>query len=172
MFVCLTGYGKITPKTGLGQGITIAICLFRIPISMLAFKTAGELVASLLRYAIIKTETVLLKWGEPKHIKKKTFLAASLLAVALHILCGASATYSEGWSFMTSLYAWFTTFTTIGFGDYVPFEALQRKLDQGKVSADGVIVHGWLGLVSPPAFWTVLLTLWMTRDFRNRYFSC
>lgn len=53
---------------------------------------------------------------------------------------------------MTSLYAWFTTFTTIGFGDYVPFEALQRKLDQGKVSADGVIVHGWLGLVSPPAF--------------------
>lgn len=148
MFVCLTGYGKITPKTGLGQGITIAICLFRIPISMLAFKTAGELVASLLRYAIIKTETILLKWGEPKHIKKKTFLAASLLAVALHILCAASATYSEGWSFMTSLYAWFTTFTTIGFGDYVPFEALQRRLNQGKVSADGVIVPG-LALTLP-----------------------
>lgn len=86
--------------------------------------------------------------GEPKHIKKKTFLAASLLAVALHILCAASATYTEGWSFMTSLYAWFTTFTTIGFGGYVPFEALQRKLDQGEVSADGVIVPG-LALTLP-----------------------
>ena len=118
--------------------------------------------------------------SEPKHIKRKTFLAASLLAVALHILCAASATYSEGWSFMTSLYAWFTTFTTIGFGDYVPFEALQRKLDQGKVSADGVIVPG-LALTLP---WMVRFgvtscllnctvdSLDDIRDFRNRYFSC
>ena len=49
---------------------------------------------------------------------------------------------------MTSLYAWFTTFTTIGFGGYVPFEALQRKLDQGEVFADGVIVPG-LALTLP-----------------------
>lgn len=81
---------------------------------------------------------------------------------------------------MTSLYAWFTTFTTIGFGDYVPLEALQRKLDQGKVSADGVIVPG-LALTLP---WMVRFgvtscllnctvdSLDDIRDFRNRYFSC
>ena len=64
--------------------------------------------------------------------------AASLLAVALHILCAASATYSEGWSFMTSLYAWFTTFTTIGFGDYetmFPLRHFKESWIKGKSPA-------------------------------------
>ena len=65
--------------------------------------------------------------------------------------------------------------------DYVSFEALQRKLDQGEVSgADGVIVPGlaltlpWMvrfGVSSCLLNYTVD-SLDDIRDFRNRYFSC
>ncbi|PFX22272.1 Potassium channel subfamily K member 3 [Stylophora pistillata] len=182
VFAAITtiGYGYITPKTSLGQGITIVTCLFGIPISMLAFKTAGELISSLLRYLIIKAETVLLKRGEPKHVKKKTFLAASALAVALHISFATSSTYREGWSFITSLYAWFTTFTTIGFGDYVPFVAPQIKLDQEKASEDAMIVPSLIAVIPWMVGFSVTSCLLNCivdslddiRDFRNDYFSC
>ena len=87
MFVCLTGYGKITPKTSLGQGITIAICLFRIPISMFAFKTAGELVASLLRYTLIKTETVLLKRWTETYQEENVPCCEFISSCPSHIVC-------------------------------------------------------------------------------------
>jgi len=33
----------------------------------------------------------------------------------------------EGWSFLDGIYCWFVTFTTIGFGDYVPFSHYREK---------------------------------------------
>ena len=135
----LLGYGHITPKTQLGQGITIIACLLGIPITMLALKTAGELLATCIKLLVVKTETVLLKRAEPKHLKKKTFLAACTLMAVLYILISVSAVYLEKWSFVEGLYSWFTTFTTIGFGDYVPFVSLVRNAEQGK-NSEGYLV--------------------------------
>ena len=147
---------------------------------MLALKTAGELVASCLRFLVIKTETVLFKRDEPKHVKKKTFLAACVLMATLHVSAAASATHLEEWSFMEGLYAWFITFSTIGFGDYVPFDSLARKLEQRKASEDTLIVRGLmfvipflLGLsLTSCLFNCIVDSLDEIRDFRNRCLNC
>ena len=141
-----TGFGNITPKTPLGQGVTIIFCLLGIPITMLAMKTSGELLATGIRFLVIKTDTVVLKRAEPKHIKGKTFFLSSALIVFLQlILACVSTSYIEtDWSFLESLYAWFTTFTTIGFGDYVHMESFSSKTAHGEMSKARLIFYGIL----------------------------
>ena len=99
---------------------------------MLACKAAGELLASRIRLLVIKTEKGLFKTTEPKHVIKKTFLAANTAMIILHVLVSVSATFIENWSFLDSFYAWFVAFTTIGFGDFVPFDAATKKADRGE----------------------------------------
>ena len=142
MSFIVLGYGHITPKTHLGQGITLLVCVIGIPITMLALKTSGELLAACFRFLVVKTENVVLKREEPKHVKKKTFSVACTLMVVLIIFSSLSSTFFEGWSFMEGVYAWFITFTTIGFGDYVQFESHARKVAQGESSKTGLLLHG------------------------------
>lgn len=105
-------------------------------------KTAGELWASCIRFLVIKTETGLLKRDEPKQVKGKTFLVASTLIIILLIsTTSVSTNHFENWSFVEGLYAWFTTLTTIGFGDYVHLESLTRKVDHGETSKTRLIFY-------------------------------
>jgi len=181
-FVCFfnLGYGHITPQTPLGQGITIIFCLFGIPITMLALKTTGELLATSIKYFVLKTETVILKRTEPKHVKKKTFFVATTLMLVLLISTGASAVYLENWTFIEGLYVWFTTFTTIGFGDFVPFHSFVRDTEQGKASRGELFVHSLLFFVPYMAGLSLTSCLLSCavesideiRDFRDRYMIC
>ncbi|KAL9966745.1 hypothetical protein ACROYT_G024865 [Oculina patagonica] len=170
------GFGNITPKTQLGQGITIVVCIIGIPITMLALKTSGELLATCIRFLIVKTETVLLKRAEPKHVKMKTFLAASTLMVVLNILASVSSTFLESWSFVEGVYAWFITFTTIGFGDFVQMESMVREVDHGETSKGYLLLYGILcsmpyviGLSLTSCLLTCLVdSIDHIRDFRDR----
>lgn len=36
-------------------------------------------------------------------------------------------TYIDGWTFLEGVYCWFVTFTTIGFGDYIPFQEFRLE---------------------------------------------
>ncbi|KAL9966747.1 hypothetical protein ACROYT_G024866 [Oculina patagonica] len=182
VFAALTtiGYGHITPKTQLGQGITIIACIIGIPIAMLAFKTSGELLAASFRFLVVKTETVMLKKAEPKHVKKKTFSVATALMVVLVILSALSSTYYENWTFMEGLYAWFITFTTIGFGDYVQFESHARKVAQGESPKTSLLVHGIIFAV-PYVVGLSLMSCILNclvdsvdhiRNFRDRTMNC
>ena len=98
---------------------------------MLAFKTAGELLARSIRFLVIKTETVLLKRDEPKNIMTKTFLTSCTFMFALYVSVSATGVFMEKWGFVESFYAWFVTFSTIGFGDYVHCETLLKEIDHG-----------------------------------------
>ena len=147
---------------------------------MLALKTTGELLANAIKYLVLKTETVILKRAEPKHVKKKTFFVACALMVVLLISTGASAVYFENWTFIEGLYAWFITFTTIGFGDYVMFESLARNIDQGKTYEDKYIFQN-LVLFIPYIVGLSLTSCLLNcvvdsmdeiRDFRDRYMNC
>ena len=114
---------------------------------MLALKAAGELLATVIRFLVVKGEIVLLKRDEPKHVKKKTLFAASTLMVVLIILASVHTIFFESWSFVEGLYVWFTTFTTIGFGDYVFLESTARKVDHGETSKAYLILYGILAVL-------------------------
>ena len=43
---------------------------------------------------------------------------------------------------MKSLYAWFTTFTTIGFGDYIHLDSFARKAGRGEIPDYLVVLYG------------------------------
>lgn len=147
---------------------------------MLALKTTGELLAFSIKSLVLKTETSILKRTEPKHVKRKTFCVASILMVFLFILTGASAVYLEKWTFIEGLYAWFTTFTTIGFGDFVPFHSFVMGAEQGKVSQSELFVQSLLFFVPYMAGLSLTSCLLSCavestdeiRDFRDRYINC
>lgn len=147
---------------------------------MLALKSAGELLGTCITFVIIKTETVLLKRAEPKHIKEKTFLMACTLMFFLHVLVSVLAIFFENWSFLEGYYAWFITFTTIGFGDYVQFETLQKEIDQGKSVKYNFAIYFaltyfplMLGLGLLSCILSCLVdSLGQIRDFRDRLMNC
>lgn len=144
VFAALTtiGFGNITPKTPLGQGITIIFCLIGIPLTMLALKSAGEIMACGIRFLVIKVETGVLKNDTPKHVKVKIFLSAVSLLIILFLLTSAFSVLIENWSYLKSLYAWFTTFTTIGFGDYIHLDSFARKAARGEIPNYRVVLYG------------------------------
>ena len=144
---------------------------------MLVLKTAGELLACCIRFAVVKTEAVILKRAEPEHLKKKMCIVASTLLVVLLILASVVSTFLDEWTFLEGLYAWFVTFTTIGFGDYVQLESVARKVDHGETSKIYLILYGSL-TVLPYLIGLSLMSCLLTclvdsidhiRDFRDRY---
>ena len=148
---------------------------------MLAMKTLGELLAIGVRFLVIKMDTVLLKRTEPRHVKVKSFILSCLLINLLEVLLATlSSTVIENWSFLESLYAWFTTFTTIGFGDYVHLESYTRKAANGKMSKASLVLYdifisvpyvGGLSLVS--CMLSCLVdSLDKIRHFCDRFVSC
>lgn len=147
---------------------------------MLALKTSGEVLADCFRVLVVKTETGIFKRAETKHVKKKTFFVACTLMVILLLLASLSSTYFEEWSFMEGLYAWFITFTTIGFGDYVQFESHAKKVTHGNDSTAHLLLHGIIFAV-PYVIGLSLMSCILTclvdsvdhiRDFRDRCMNC
>ena len=147
---------------------------------MLALKTCGELLGTSFRFLVVKTETVILQREQPKHVKKKTFFVACTLVAVLIILSSLSTTYFEDWGFMEGLYAWFTTFTTIGFGDYVQFKSHAKKIAHGESPKVGLLVHGVIFAV-PYAIGLSLMSCILNclvdsvdhiRNFRDRCMNC
>ena len=107
-------------------------------------KSAGELLASCLKFLVVKTDTFLLGNAEPKHMKRKTFFVANALILIVLVLASVSSIYMENWSFLEGLYAWFIILTTIGFGDYVPLESISRKASNGEIPKYRVVFYGIL----------------------------
>ena len=175
-----SGYGLITPKTQVGQGVTVIVCIIGIPITMMALKTSGEVLADCFRVLVVKTEIGIFKRTETMHVKKKTFFVACTLMVILLLLASLSSTYFEEWSFTEGLYAWFITFTTIGFGDYVQFESHGKKVTHGNSSTVHLLLHGIIFAV-PYVIGLSLMSCILTcvvdsvdhiRDFRDRCMNC
>ena len=107
-------------------------------------KSTGELLASCIKFIVVKADTFLLRKAEPKHVKRKTFFVANALVIIILVLASVSSIYLENWSFLEGLYAWFITFTTIGFGDYVHLESISRKASSNETPQYRVILYGIL----------------------------
>ena len=114
---------------------------------MLTLKTTGEVLACCIRFAVVKTEAVIFKKAEPKHLKKKMFIVTSVLLAVLIILASVASTFLDEWTFLEGLYVWFITFTTIGFGDYVYLESTVKKVDHGETSKVYLLIYGLLSVL-------------------------
>ena len=120
MFLCAAGYGYITPQTPAGQILCIFVSLLGIPITLLALKSIGELIAKGINEIVTKFEKKILKKSEPKYVKPKSAVILSMLVVLLIAINSFAITARlTDWTFIEGVYFWFVTFTTIGFGDYV-----------------------------------------------------
>ena len=119
MFVFVAGYGYITPQTLAGQILCIFVSLLGIPITLLALKSIGELVAKSINNIVKRFEKKVLKRSEPKHVKPKSAMILFTLLFLFIVINRLAITEHRDWSIIEGVYFWFITFTTIGFGDYV-----------------------------------------------------
>ena len=128
-FVFPVGYGHITPVTTSGKLFCIVFCLFGIPICLLTLKTAGELISTLLTSGIIHFEKKVLKRQAVSRVEIKCAVLTFALMVMFISITSAVQVILENWSFADAFYAWFITFTTVGFGDFIPFESVVSRED-------------------------------------------
>ena len=168
-------------ESALGQGVTIIFCTIGIPMTMLAMKSLGELLAIGVRSLVIKIETILLNRTEPRHVKLNTICVSGYIIVFQHVmLASLSTSFTANWSFLESFYAWFITLSTIGFGDYVPLKKFSRETDVEKMSKLLLILY--MVLFSLPyvmslSFCSCILSLLVDsmdqiRQMRDRCMSC
>ena len=119
--VYLVGYGNITPVTDGGKVFTIFFALFGIPITILMLSTVGEEMLNCQKYIIRKIETGWLKKQEVSYLEVKSLITAFVIIFFLILVIAIlSFKHHKDWTFLDSFYCWFITFTTVGFGDFIP----------------------------------------------------
>ena len=94
---------------------------------MLFLKSMGEFLCFEVKKLVIAFEKNILGRDQPRNIKIKTCVAIDMLMLLLTSLCSVMSMFLDNLTFIESFYMWFTTFTTIGFGDYKPSENFERK---------------------------------------------
>ena len=122
------GYGNTVPKTLAGRMFLIVYATVGIPLMAMMLTTFGDKLKHAIRSSIICFERKLLKRNQPQNIHKKSLIAVFLVTVVFLCFISAISTKVENWDFSLALYVWFVTFTTIGFGDYVPQGSGQTNL--------------------------------------------
>lgn len=119
------GYGHMTPDTDLGQLLTVLHALVGIQLTMLALKTMGEIIANCIRWLILGIEKLL--------YRLKTFLGTCALMILFLVLRSLVEIYIEKWTFVRGIYAWFSIISTIGFGDYIPFQYIDQRTERKEI---------------------------------------
>ena len=92
-------------------------------------KSVGELITEGFTKLIRKFETKLLKREHVYRCETKCAVVSFLFTVSM--LCGGAGLNMliTKWTFLEGFYFWFISFTTIGFGDYLPKQA--RDISDG-----------------------------------------
>lgn len=87
----------------------------------------GEFICSEVKKLLIAFEKNILGRNQPRNIKIKTCVAIEVIMFLLTGLCSVMSMFLDNLTFIESFYMWFTTFTTIGFGDYKPSKNFEKK---------------------------------------------
>ena len=101
--------------------LCIFFALFGIPINILFLQLIGERMLCGEKYLVTKFEKKCLqRESVPNYLNEKCSLLGVLLLVILLVTCAGIHTVVDGWTFFEGFYAFFITFTTVGFGDLIP----------------------------------------------------
>lgn len=98
--------------------------LIGIPITLLTLKSIGELLAKWFSAVVSKFEKKILKGPEPKQVQTKSAVMLFSFMIMI-ILVTPTFLVIPDWNYLQAVYFWFITFSTIGFGDYIPITVLQ-----------------------------------------------
>ena len=126
IFILLLGYGHSVPRTMHGKLFCICYAIIGVPLNLTMFQAIGERMGVLLSYSIKKLKICL-------GMKNTEVSLVQLVAVGLVLwivaLCAGAALFAryEAWDFFTSLYYFFVTLTTIGFGDLVALQEVNHE---------------------------------------------
>ena len=71
---------------------------------------------------VVKFERKFLHRPQPENLHTKSAVILFFIMLFRMVTQGCISMYLEGWTFVEGIYFWFITFSTIGFGDYVPTE--------------------------------------------------
>lgn len=119
--VTTIGYGNITPVTTGGRAFCIIFALFGIPINILFLQVVGERMLRSERLLVTKFESRCLKReSKPRHLNEKCAFLGLMLLIIILLVGAATAVKVQEWTFFEGFYAYFITFTTVGFGDLIP----------------------------------------------------
>ena len=121
------GYGNITPKTPSGQLFTVAYALTGIPLTILALKSVGQLVNIVLKDINRPVHKLL----HTIHCDERVCNFLESGNVCINVVCciltwtivtAISAHLEPERSLVQVTYSIFVTYSTVGFGDIIPFE--------------------------------------------------
>ena len=118
------GYGVVTPTTPLGQILVILYALPGIPLALITLNSIGGLISNGFNRLVRAFEKRALNRAEPRHLEMKVSGLTCLLTTTTLLAGSAVMTRWTGWTFVEALYFLVVSFTTIGFGDYIPAQAV------------------------------------------------
>ena len=136
-----TGYGHIVPMTAWGRIFCIVYALFGIPLTCVVFKSVGTNI-NLVITNIISTVRKRFLRSKSQHLKSaESALVAVFLDIFALLLISLGAFFRrKEWTYLESFYFCFITFSTIGLGDFLPFEDTNVGVTEYLLMAVGIIL--------------------------------
>ena len=121
LFFLFTGYGNLVPRTTNGRLFCIFYAFLGIPIACLALKSIAERIMLMEVFLIKVMWKYFSKKDQVRSVHFKSIILNFLLTVTAVLLLAFMANIKRReWSYFECIYFSFITFTTIGFGDYIP----------------------------------------------------
>lgn len=122
----------------------IFYALFGIPINVLFLQAIGQLLLIGQQKLVRKLESCYRKQQvQPRYLNEKCSLASLFLLLLVIFLGAGVQVVAEGWTFLEGVYCYFITFTTIGFGDFIPEK---RRKDFVKIMQPCFIIFGLIAM--------------------------
>ena len=123
--VSTIGYGNISPSTTAGKWLVVVCGFFGIPAVLHALSFIGILTRAASN-ATLKRIKKQLGLGETTDARDE-IVFCTFLIVVYFVHCVVVYWLMEDWSLTTSTYYSFSTFSTIGLGDYVPLTSTRQR---------------------------------------------
>ncbi len=116
------GYGSIAPSTNAGQIIFMFYAIIGIPMALIFLSQIGVIIDHWVERALRPVER---RWGASLSRFIGAIFLLTITLVFFILIPGAIYNYIEGWTYTESVYYTVVTLSTVGFGDFVPGQAVE-----------------------------------------------